>query len=134
MTSKIILFCRYFRLKYPDMKYKYIFSFYTFWNKQEFKNKLSYKPWLHLCNTSGVLNYPEAHFDMVRCGIGLHGYANEPNYDALLKPLSTLKTTISQIHQLEKGQFVGYNFGHCADKSMKVATLAMPLVQELIFI
>ena len=29
-----------------------------------------------MCNTSGILNYPEAHFDMVRSGIGLYGFGN----------------------------------------------------------
>ncbi len=33
--------------------------------------KLGYKPLLHCANTSGIINYPEAHFDMVRTGIGL---------------------------------------------------------------
>ena len=32
---------------------------------------LGYTPMLHMCNTSGILNYPDAHFDMVRSGIGL---------------------------------------------------------------
>ncbi|MDT8347898.1 MAG: alanine racemase, partial [Flavobacteriaceae bacterium] len=31
----------------------------------------------HLVNTSGLLNYPEAHFDMVRSGIGLYGFGND---------------------------------------------------------
>ena len=31
---------------------------------------LGYQPILHQCNTSGLLNYPEAHLDMVRSGIG----------------------------------------------------------------
>jgi len=35
---------------------------------------LGYTPILHQSNTSGILNYPKAHFDMVRTGIGLYGY------------------------------------------------------------
>ena len=41
---------------------------------ENFINAIGYKPLLHICNTSGVLNYPNAHFDMVRCGIGLYGF------------------------------------------------------------
>ena len=38
---------------------------------EKFINSFDYTIIRHLCNTSGVLNYPEAQFDMVRCGIGL---------------------------------------------------------------
>lgn len=69
---------------------------------RRFINALHYKPILHLCNTSGIINYPEATFDMVRTGIGLYGFANDPNIDKQLKPVGTLKTIISQIHEIEK--------------------------------
>ena len=45
-----------------------------------FMDKIGYKILLHQSNTSGVLNYPEAQFDMVRCGIGLYGFGNEPKF------------------------------------------------------
>ena len=32
-----------------------------------------------MSNTSGIYNYPECEFDMVRSGIGLYGYNNELN-------------------------------------------------------
>ena len=37
---------------------------------------LNYTPMAHILNTSGVINYPEAQFDMVRIGIGLYGFGN----------------------------------------------------------
>ena len=40
-------------------------------------NSINNKPVVHLCNTSGVFNFPNAHFDMVRCGIGLYGFSNK---------------------------------------------------------
>jgi alanine racemase len=40
-----------------------------------------------------------------------------------LKPIGTLKTIISQIHQLEKGDSVGYNRAFKAEKPAKTATL-----------
>ncbi len=87
------------------------------------KNKLNYNPILHLCNTSGILNYPEAHFDMVRSGIGLYGFGNNSEIDKNLKPISTLKTCISQIHSLKKGDSLGYNRAFIANKDTKTATL-----------
>ncbi len=84
---------------------------------------LGYSPILHLCNTSGIFNYPEAAFDMVRTGIGLYGFGNEPELDEKLKPIGTLKTIISQIHHLEKGDSVGYNRAFIASEKTKTATL-----------
>ena len=88
-----------------------------------FLNALNYKPILHLCNTSGIINYPEANFDMVRTGIGLYGFGNDPEIDKKLKPIGTLKTIISQIHNLEAGESVGYNRVYKAPEAIKMATL-----------
>lgn len=87
--------------------------------------KLDYTPWRHTLNTSGILNFPEAQFDMVRTGIGLYGFGNEAKYDKELQPIARLKTIVSQIHSIKKGQFVGYNFGFKADRDMTTATLPL---------
>ncbi len=83
------------------------------------------RPWQHLCNTSGVLNYPQAQYDMVRCGIGLYGYGNDQKHDQLLKPVAQLKAPILQIHQVAPGQSVGYNHGFTAEKLTVVASLPL---------
>ena len=90
---------------------------------ENFTKQVGYKPMLHLCNTSGVLNYPEAHLDMVRCGIGLYGFGNSEKENKHLKPIGTLKTVISQIHTIEKGESVGYNRAFKSDTLLKTATL-----------
>lgn len=84
---------------------------------------IGYKPILHICNTSGILNYPEAHFDMVRSGIGLYGFGNSEKENKNLKPIASLKTIISQIHLIEKGESVGYNRAFKSDGFLKTATL-----------
>jgi len=88
-----------------------------------FINAVGYKPMLHICNTSGILNYPEAHFDMVRSGIGLYGFSNLKDENKNFKPIGSLKTIISQIHQIEKGESVGYNRAFVSDGFFKTATL-----------
>ncbi|WP_242203208.1 alanine racemase [Aestuariivivens insulae] len=90
---------------------------------QRFIQKIGYKPMLHLCNTSGILNYPEAHLDMVRSGIGLYGFGNAKTESALLKPIATLKTIISQIHTIEQGESVGYNRAFKSETITRTATL-----------
>ncbi|PTX44975.1 alanine racemase [Christiangramia gaetbulicola] len=84
---------------------------------------LDYEPILHICNTSGVINYPKAAFSMVRTGIGLYGYGNDKNVDPELKPVGTLKTIISQIREIGKGDTVGYNRVFKAEKPTRIATL-----------
>ena len=90
---------------------------------EKFKSRLNYQPLFHITNTSGILNYPNAHFDMVRMGIGLYGFANDKKFTQQLRNVASLKSIISQIHVIEKGQSVGYNRAFRADKTIKTATI-----------
>ncbi len=90
---------------------------------KHFTSLFGYTPMLHMCNTSGILNYPEAHFDMVRSGIGLYGFGNSEKEDNNFKPIATLKSVISQIHNIEKGETVGYNRAYKSDEHLKTATI-----------
>jgi len=88
-----------------------------------FKSKIDDGIMLHQLNTSGVLNYPEAQYDMVRCGIGLYGYGNDERFTKDLKPVAALKSVISQIHFIEPNESVGYNRAFKASKFVKTATI-----------
>lgn len=88
-----------------------------------FEGKIGYKLILHICNTSGILNYPEAHLDMVRCGIGLYGFGNSSIENKNFRPIATLKSVISQIHLIEKGETVGYNRAYKSKSFQKTATI-----------
>ncbi len=84
---------------------------------------IGYSPILHMSNTSGILNYPEAHFNMVRSGIGMYGFGNSEKERVHLKPIASFKTVISQIHTLNAGQTVGYNRAYTSQGIEKTATL-----------
>jgi alanine racemase len=88
-----------------------------------FAKAIGYMPMLHICNTSGILNYPEAHLDMVRSGIGLYGFGNSKKENAELRPVATLKSVISQIHEIDKGETVGYNLAFRSDGPQRTATI-----------
>lgn len=88
-----------------------------------FTKVFNYTPMLHLCNTSGILNYPEAHLDMVRSGIGMYGFGNSEKENVNFKPIAKLKSVISQIHYIEKGDTVGYNRAYKSDASITTATI-----------
>lgn len=128
-------------LKNPELKASSVFSHLAAsedWKEREFSlqqihlfhkmgirflENLPYRPLFHICNTSGIINYPEAAFDMVRIGIGLQGYGNDPEEDRKLRPIGTLKSIISQIHELQAGDSVGYNRAFKASSAIKTATL-----------
>ena len=80
-------------------------------------------PLFHLVNTSGIFNYPEYHFDAIRCGIGLYGFANHPDWDKSLLPIARLSSSIVQLHKVEKGESVGYNQGWIAPQKSQIAVL-----------
>ncbi len=93
----------------------------------EIKNKiitlLNYKPTFHLLNTSGIVNYTEFQFNMVRLGIGLYGFANDKKTTKELENVLSLKSVISQIHNIKKGISIGYNRSFIAKNNIKSATI-----------
>lgn len=84
---------------------------------------LGYEPMIHILNTSGVVNYTKAQFDMVRVGVGLYGFGNSEQETAQLKNTHALKSIISQIHIIQPGETVGYNRAFVASKETKSATI-----------
>ena len=86
-------------------------------------NELDYVPIRHLLNTSGISNFTNAQYDMVRLGIGLYGISNDAEEQKFLEVVSTLKSVISQIRILQEGESVGYGRRFMATKTTKVATI-----------
>lgn len=85
---------------------------------------LGYQPLLHVLNTSGILRLPQWQLDMVRLGVGLYG-VNPTNNPYGLKTVTTLKTVISQIRTVKKGESVGYSRRGKAIQDMTLATIAV---------
>ncbi|TPG64514.1 bifunctional UDP-N-acetylmuramoyl-tripeptide:D-alanyl-D-alanine ligase/alanine racemase [Hymenobacter nivis] len=80
----------------------------------------------HALNSAGIRRFPEAHFDMVRLGIGLYGVDASGMDASALRPVSTLRTTISQIKTLPAGATVGYGRrGTATGADRRIATLAI---------
>ena len=91
--------------------------------KAKIENSLDYNPIFHILNTSGIINYTNYQFDMVRLGIGLYGFANDKKTTSKLENVLSLKSIISQIHIIEKGNTVGYNRAFKTTKKTKTATI-----------
>jgi len=88
---------------------------------------LGHSVFKHALNSAGILRFPEAQFDMVRLGIGLYGVdASNTAAPAVLRPVSQLRTTISQIKTLPVGHTVGYGRrGTATGGERRIATLAI---------
>jgi alanine racemase len=86
---------------------------------------LGYKPLFHLLNSPGILRLPQFQFDMVRLGIGLYGIDPTGAKNKLLKPVSTLKTVVSQVRSLQAGETVGYGRHGRVTEPTTIATIAI---------
>ena len=82
---------------------------------------LDYKVLRHAAASAAILRFPEAHFDMCRLGLGMYGYGYEHNDN--LEPVSTLRTRIVQIRELEAGQTVGYGRAGVLARKSRIATI-----------
>ena len=85
--------------------------------------ELQISPIRHILNTSGISNFPQAQYDMVRLGIGLYGVSNDTEEQKYLENVGTLKSIISQIRTIQAGESVGYGRRFVADKPTKIATI-----------
>lgn len=84
---------------------------------------LGYTPIRHILNSSGILNYPEFQFDMVRIGIGMVGISYNEKIQPLLQSAVTFKSVISQISDIQKGESIGYSRKYIAEENTRVATI-----------
>lgn len=84
---------------------------------------LNINPLCHILNTSGIFNFSEYQMDMVRLGIGLYGVGNDKEEMQQLLNVSTLKTQIMQIKEIDDNESVGYGRRYRAEGVRKIATV-----------
>lgn len=89
----------------------------------ELIDKLDINPIRHILNTSGIYNFSEHQYEMVRVGIGLYGVGNDVFEDEQLQNVATLKTLILQINDVQVGESVGYGRRFVANRKSKIATI-----------
>ncbi len=85
---------------------------------------LGYTVIKHIANTSGITRWQAAQYDMVRLGIGLYGVdaAIEP-HSTELQPIATLKTSVSQVREVQANDTIGYNRSGKLLQAGKIATV-----------
>lgn len=107
--------------QFDDFTNKQIADFENCSNK--IQKAFKYHITIHIANSAAITRFPNAQFDMVRLGISLYGVASDPEIQNHLQVVSRLKSIISQIKTIDKGDSVGYNRAFIADKEMKIATI-----------
>lgn len=83
-------------------------------------------PIKHICNSAGIMMYPEMHLDMVRPGVILYGMYPSDEVDKSrldLIPAMTLKSKITFVKEVEPGRGVSYGKEYITDKVTKIATV-----------
>ena len=75
----------------------------------------------HICNSAGIEHFPERQMDMVRLGLGLYGI--NPRDNSMLHNVSTLKTTILQIHNVPADETVGYSRRGTLTRNSRIAAI-----------
>lgn len=75
----------------------------------------------HIDNSAGIEHFPERQLDMCRLGLGLYGYDSRDN--SMINNVTTLKTTILQIHDLKAGETVGYSRRGTLSRDSRIAAI-----------
>lgn len=81
-----------------------------------------------LCNSPGVLAWPQAHGDWLRPGIMLYGatpFEFDQDHAAQLKPVMQLQSKIIAVRQLPAGEPVGYGSRFITQRPTRVGVVAM---------
>lgn len=93
---------------------------------------LTYRPFRHILNSSGIARFPEHQMEMVRLGIGIYGTEGNPVLAEKLRVVNTLKARISQIKNLEEGDTVGYGRQGIIKQKTRSATISVGYADGLL--
>ena len=83
--------------------------------------------WIHHCNSGGVLDLPDAHFNRVRVGLLAQGvYPSEVcrRLEGVL-PVLSLRARLTAIQELEIGDTVGYGMRWQAQRPSRIGVLSV---------
>ena len=78
---------------------------------------------VHMANSAATLALPQAHFDMVRCGLALIGHipGELPVQAAPLRPALTLKSRVARVRNLPAESGVGYGHAFTTTRPTDIA-------------
>lgn len=80
------------------------------------------------CNSAGIFNFPDQHYDVVRPGIILYGlspFKDKTGPDLGLRPVMTLKSKLISVKIVSAGGTIGYGARAVCNKDTKIGVIAM---------
>jgi len=83
-------------------------------------------PVKHISNTAGIIEFKEANYNMVRCGIATYGIypSDEVSKEKVkLIPAMELKTHVIYVKDVEAGVGISYGATYITDKKRRIATI-----------
>jgi len=83
-------------------------------------------PVKHIANSAGILEFPQAYFNMVRCGIATYGIYPSDTVDqeeVKLIPAMELKTHVIYVKDVEAGVGISYGATYVTDQPRRIATI-----------
>ena len=83
-------------------------------------------PICHMANSTAVIEFPRAYYDMVRPGLAIYGYYTSSDVSRAeldLKPALSVKARISNIKTVPKGSLIGYSCRFCCERESTIVTL-----------
>jgi alanine racemase len=80
-------------------------------------------PLAHAANSMGVLDFKNAHFNMVRPGLIVYGLNPTEKLDIRLKPVLSLKTKVIYFKKIPKGYGISYGHIYKTKKDSNIVTL-----------
>lgn len=80
---------------------------------------------VHASNSAGLINRPDAHFDMVRTGIAMYGIAPSAALAGIieLEPAMELRTQLGLVKPVRAGDRISYGLRHTFDSDTVVGTI-----------
>lgn len=83
----------------------------------------------HAANTSGYLNFPASHFDMVRPGLIVYGilpdaYAARTAERPPVRPVMSLRSRVVNLRRIPKGHSVSYQRHYTTPRDSRIAVLS----------
>ncbi len=92
---------------------------------EKITSKVKNITYIHVAASNGILNYPEAQYNLVRAGMILYGYESQEHIQEKisLKPTTKLKSQITFLKTVEKGTSISYTRSFITKRDSKIATI-----------
>ena len=86
-------------------------------------------PTKHICNSAGILRFPQMHMDMVRSGLITYGMMPKgcpASYtDFEVRPAMTLKSSVVHVKEIPVGETISYGRHFTTERPSTIATIAI---------